>query len=203
MPEQVSPSGDDWGAAPTPGRGVQPPGTGSPAWANPPPVTGGSNAGWDAPARDTPTQQRSGSAAPGWAAGPGQPAGSFAGPAAGQASAPPDVLPSSGSGGRGTVNPPIWILLIGLVLPLLSIPLLFVDGLFAHVVGWVIAIFGSIGALAAFTAADLRLRSSRWYVDQPGLLAGLRIAVLLTGLVVATCFAYLIADAVARWDVWF
>lgn len=112
-------------------------------------------------------------------------------------------MSGSSSGARGSVNPPIWILLVGLVLPLASIGLLFVDGLAAHVVGWVIAIFGSIGALAAFTAMDLRRRSSRWYVDQPGLLAGLRVAVLLTGLVVATCFAYLIADAVARWDVWF
>jgi hypothetical protein len=56
-----------------------------------------------------------------------------------------------------------------------------------------------VGALAAFTTIDLRRRSSRWYTDQPGLLAVLRVAVLVVGLVVAGCFAYQIADEVARW----
>ncbi|MET0965998.1 MAG: hypothetical protein ABWZ02_06355 [Nakamurella sp.] len=116
---------------------------------------------------------------------------------------PTDVLPVAGSAGGNTVKPPIWILLVGLALPVAALTLLLVDSLPAHIVGWVIAIFGSIGALAAFTAIDLRLRSSRWYVDQPALLAVLRVAVLVIGLAVATYFAYLIADIIARWDVWF
>ena len=96
-----------------------------------------------------------------------------------------------------------WLLLIGLLIPLLTIPALFVDGLAIHIAGWVVAIFGSVGALAAFTAIDLRRRASTWYIDQPGLLAGLRVAVLVTGLIVAMLFAYKIADAVARLDWWF
>ncbi len=125
------------------------------------------------------------------------------GPPTGNKGVPPDVIPGGGTGGDGLVNPPIPILLVGLALPLASIVLLFADGLAAHIIGWLIAILGSIGALAAFTAVDLRRRSSGWYVDRPAVLGGLRVAVLLTGLVVATCFGYLIADAVARWDVWF
>ena len=111
--------------------------------------------------------------------------------------------PDSPARGRTcSVGPPSWILLVGLAVPLAIIPLLLLDGIWLHVVGWVVAIFGSVGALAAFTAVDLRRRSSRWYVDQPALLAGLRVAVLVTGLVVASCFAYRIADVVARWDRW-
>jgi hypothetical protein len=95
------------------------------------------------------------------------------------------------------------VLLIGLLIPLLTIPALFLDGLPVHVAGWVVAIFGSVGALALFTAIDLRRRASAWYVDQPGLLAALRVAVLLVGLAVAMLFAYQIADTVARLDWWF
>lgn len=204
MPEQVSPSGDDW-ASPMPGRGAPPPGPGSPAWPGPP-ATGGAKPAWATPSWNPPHARGSGSAEKGWGSpASGQAAGSFTvgSTAGGQLGEPPDVNLGSTSAGAGPVNPPIAILLVGLALPLASIALLFVDGLAAHVIGWLIAIFGSIGALAAFTALDLRRRSSGWYVDRPGVLAGLRVAVLLTGLVVATCFAYLIADAVARWDVWF
>lgn len=114
----------------------------------------------------------------------------------------PGASSAGGQGGTST-GPPTWILLIGLVIPLATIPLLLLDGLALHIAGWLIAIFGSIGALAAFTAVDLRRRSSRWYVDHPGLLAALRVAVLLIGLVVAGFFSYEIADVVARWDQWF
>ena len=92
------------------------------------------------------------------------------------------------------------MLVLASVIPLLTIPGLFLAGLAVHVAGWAIAIGGSLGLLAAFTVADLRRRSSRWYVDQPTLLAVLRVAALLVGLVVAGCFAYLIADAIARLD---
>ena len=90
-----------------------------------------------------------------------------------------------------------------LILPLVAIPGLFSDQLPILAAGWLIAIFGSVGALAVFTTIDLRRRASRWYVDQPGLLAGLRVGVLVIGLVVAGFFAYFIADVVARMDWWF
>ncbi len=100
-------------------------------------------------------------------------------------------------------GPPTWILVVGSVVPLACLALLLQDGLAMHVVGWLVAIIGSVGALAAFTAIDLRRRASRSYVDQPGLLAALRVAVLVIGLVVAALLSYKIADAVARWDRWF
>ncbi|GAA2014621.1 hypothetical protein JL107_08580 [Nakamurella flavida] len=109
--------------------------------------------------------------------------------------------PSFGSG--SPVTAPVWLLALGVVVPLLALPLALLSGLAAHVAGWAIAIGGSLGALAAFTVVDLRRRSSRWYVDRPGLLGALRVAVLLLGFVVAGAFAYLIADAVARLDWWF
>ena len=209
MPEHTSPSGDDWASSPSPGPGAQPPqGSGSFPGSSGSTPAGGSNAGWNTPGWDPPAGQSAGVG--NWGApaggGPGAGPGSFGGwpQPTGFAGAPPDVLPGNNSGGDGggSVGPPSWILLVGLAVPLAIIPLLLLDGIWLHVVGWVVAIFGSVGALAAFTAVDLRRRSSRWYVDQPALLAGLRVAVLVTGLVVASCFAYQIADVVARWDRW-
>lgn len=97
----------------------------------------------------------------------------------------------------------MWLLILSIVIPLATVPLLFVqDKLWVNIVGWAVAIFGSLGFLTAFTVIDMRRRTSRWYVDQPGLLAALRIAALAIGLVAAGCQAYQIADAVARWNVW-
>jgi hypothetical protein len=94
------------------------------------------------------------------------------------------------------------MLLAGLIVPILTVPLLFVSSLPVNFLGWAIAIFGSLGFLTAFTVVDLRRRISRWYVDRPGLLAGLRVTVIVVGVVIAGAHAYFIADAVARWDVW-
>jgi hypothetical protein len=104
----------------------------------------------------------------------------------------------------------VWILLLALLIPLLSIAGLFVEivpgetiGWVVAIAGWAIAIGGSVGLLAVFTVIDLKRRSNRWYVDQPVLLAALRVAVLVVGLVVAGFYAYRIADAVARLELWF
>ena len=94
------------------------------------------------------------------------------------------------------------MLLAGLIVPILTLPLLLVSNLPINFLGWAVAIFGSLGFLAAFTVVDLRRRMSRWYVDRPGLLAVLRVSVIVVGVVIAGCHAYLIADAIARWDVW-
>ena len=94
------------------------------------------------------------------------------------------------------------MLVAGVIVPLATLPLLLVRSLPVNFLGWGIAIFGSLGFLTAFTIVDLRRRISRWYVDRPGLLAGLRISVIVAGVVIAGCHAYLIADAIARWDQW-
>jgi len=99
-------------------------------------------------------------------------------------------------------GPPTWMLVAGVIVPLATLPLLLVRSLPVNFLGWGIAIFGSLGFLAAFTVLDLRRRISRWYVDRPGLLAGLRISVIVAGIVIAGCHAYLIADTIARWDQW-
>ncbi|MEP6561189.1 MAG: hypothetical protein ABJD68_08970 [Nakamurella sp.] len=208
MPEQVSPTGDDWGAAPGPGS-VPAAGSGPyPDRGRPDGNVGSAGQDWGTQPWTAPAGRGNGSVADSWGAPPAAASSGSFGPGAGPVpggygTTPTGVLPVAGSSGGHPVKPPIWILLIGLGLPIAALSLLLVDGLVAHILGWAIAIFGSVGALAAFTGADLRLRSSRWYVDQPALLAALRVAVLVVGLVVATYFAYLIADTVARWDVWF
>lgn len=110
------------------------------------------------------------------------------------------VGPESAS---GVVGPPTWLLVVGLVLPLAALALTIVGTLPANIAGWLIVLFGSVIPLAVFTRVDLRRRLSRWYVDRRGLLGALRVAVLVVGLLVAGWFAYLIADEVARWEIWF
>ena len=99
------------------------------------------------------------------------------------------------------IGPPTWLLVIGLVVPLAALALTLVGSWSANVAGWVLAVFGSVIPLGVFTRIDLRRRLSSWYVDQRGLLAALRVAVLVVGLLVACWFGYLIADQVARLDV--
>ncbi len=94
-------------------------------------------------------------------------------------------------------------MLIGLAVPIGALALTLVETWPAYVVGWLLAVFGSVLPLAVFTRLDLQRRLSRWYVDRPGLLAALRVAVLAVGLGAACWFGYLLADEVARLDIWF
>jgi len=99
-------------------------------------------------------------------------------------------------------RPPIWMLIVGLVIPLATLPLLWGSGPVVHLTGWLIAIAGSLGFLTAFTVVDLKRRARGSYADKPALLATLRIAVAVTGIVVAALQIYPFADAIARSDFW-
>lgn len=99
-------------------------------------------------------------------------------------------------------QPATWMLYLGLIIPLATLPMLLMPGWPWHVAGWLIAIAGSLGFLTAFTIVDLRRRSEGSYADKPGLLAGLRIAVVVVGIVVAGLQIYPVAEMIARWDRW-
>lgn len=205
MPERATPGDDDWSAPSAWGGGpASGPAPGSNPWeprggaAGPPaggPPPGGPPAGSN------------------WGGAPANPSwgGPSAGPPRGGAPAAPGPT-WSGSGAPtlqatapagSPIGPPTAVLLVGLVLPLAALVLWFVGSLTTNIIGWALAVFGSVIPLAVFTRIDLQRRLSGWYVDRRGLLAVLRVAVLLAGLVVAGWFAYLIADEVARWEIWF
>lgn len=215
MAERSTPGSSDWSESPgwggSPGDAAGPPGAPGPgpspsSWVSPggPPV-GPSTPGW-APAGPSRTPGGHPST-PGWgsvgpppsppgppgAAPPGGSGGSWSGPAGRSSTA----IASAG----GVIGPPTWLLLIGLVVPIAALALTLVGTWPAYVTGWLLAVFGSVLPLAVFTRIDLQRRLSRWYVDRRGLLAALRVAVLVVGLVVACWFGYLIADQVARLDV--
>ena len=69
-----------------------------------------------------------------------------------------------------------------------------------HILGWFVAIVGSLGFLTAFTVVDLRRRAAGSYADKPALLAGLRIAAAVSGIVVAALQIYPVAELIARSD---
>jgi hypothetical protein len=202
------PTGDDWAASPQP-RSPWPPPVGTP----PPGTTAFPHPGYPGGTADP--FGSVGSLIPPGAPHPSQTPG---GPAGGYSPVPDSnrgagfdatpfltgatgLGPSSGPAGS-TIGPSTWMLVAAVIIPVATVPLLFVPGAAINLVGWAVAIFGSLGFLTAFTVVDLRRRVSRWYVDRPGLLAGLRIAAIVAGVVIASCHAYWIADAVARWDRW-
>jgi hypothetical protein len=66
--------------------------------------------------------------------------------------------------------------------------------------GWLVAIVVGLGGVFAFTAADLRLRSSSWYISRQGVTPALRVLVTLAAIVVAGLDAWAFADWFARLD---
>ena len=92
------------------------------------------------------------------------------------------------------------MLYAGALIPLATLPLLLTSNWMAHVAGWFLAIAGSLGFLTAFTIVDLRRRAKGSYVDRPGLLAGLRVAVIVVGILVAGIQIYPVAELIARSD---
>ncbi|MTD14977.1 hypothetical protein GIS00_13615 [Nakamurella sp. YIM 132087] len=176
-----SPSGTPSGAPAGPGSWGAPrssPGTGG--WGQ-----GGTSAGFGssggsgwggAPGSATPA------APPGWAAGSPAPAG-------------------SGDPGTAT-RPPLGLLWAAIAGPMIGAVLLVLSGWGWNVAGWALAVVGGLGMLVVFTSIDLRRRASPWYLARPGSVAGLRLAVAAAAIVVAGVHAYLLADFVARLDVW-
>ena len=95
----------------------------------------------------------------------------------------------------------LWLYL-GFIGPLLGIGLLFLSGWVFHVLGWLVSIALGLGMLVVFTGADLRRRANPWYLAQPGMVGILRLAVAVASIAVAGVHAYLLADYIARLDVW-
>ena len=201
MPERATPGDDDW-SAPSPWGGADTPGPvpGPNPWeprgvpAGPPGAGSSVGSSWGGPSANPPRGGESTGSA--WGGGPAAaPGPTWSG------SGTPTLQAPAGSG--SPIGPPTVVLLIGLVLPLAALGLWFVGSLTTNIVGWALAVFGSVIPLAVFTRIDLQRRLSGWYIDRRGLLPALRVAVLLAGLLVAGWFAYLIADEVARWEIWF
>ena len=109
----------------------------------------------------------------------------------------PAVLDAPG----GIVRPPLALLVAGVVLPLLTAPLLPLRAPGFHVLGWALAVFGSLGFLLAFTAADLRSSTNPRYAATVGPVPVLRIVVLAVGLGLAAAHAWAFADWASRLDV--
>jgi hypothetical protein len=202
------PPGDtDWGAPPAPPAG-------RPGWPDHPASAPGQHPGppgWSSEPAGPPGWTSQPAVSSGWTSGPQGPPGWNSAPDPARRSGDNwgSLGPSADNAGGwqapasdGPVQAPIWMLVVGVLLPLAALPGLWMDQLWVHVLCWAVATAGSVGMLAAFTLADLKRRNDLRYVDHPGMLAGLRIAVLAVGLVVAGVFAYFIADAVARLDWW-
>lgn len=203
MPERSTPGDDDWSAPSTWGGAETPGSPGGPApRSHPWEPRGGPASGGPPPAGPPVGGPAGGSPWGGTSAGPSWGGGPAAAPGPTWSGGGASTLPAPAAAGSPT-GPPTPVLIVGLVLPLAALGLSLIGTLTTNVVGWALAVFGSVIPLAVFTRIDLRRRLSRWYVDQRGLLAVLRVAVLVVGLVVAGWFAYLIADEVARWEIWF
>ena len=145
------------------------------SWGEPPP---GGASGWN-PAPSPPS----------WGSTPAPESGSWGAPATGPAA----------SGGQASGSAPwIWLLL---ALGVLLVAILL--GLLAHgkpalsIAGWLLAGFGAIGMLAAFTVADTRRRANPWY--SPGAAPSrLRGALAFFALAVVALNAWQFADWAGR-----
>jgi hypothetical protein len=82
--------------------------------------------------------------------------------------------------------------------PVVSLPLLLLDGWGWHVVGWVVATFGTAALLIVATLQDTHRRASVWYLGQDGLVRGLRVCAVVLALLAAAAHAWLFADWFSR-----
>lgn len=127
---------------------------------------------------------------------------------------PPDITPSSSSGPASgapfgsvgteyivTTKPPIGLLVAGLAGPILSAAALMLHGWVWNVVGWLVAFGVGFGLLVLFTTVDLKRRNNPAYLALP-VARPLRLVLVVLALVVAGIHAYLLADYVARLDMW-
>lgn len=203
MVERSTPGSGDWSESPgwsgPPGGPARPPsspGAGSSAgsWGAPTGPAGPAPGSWGAPSGPP------GPPTTGWGSPPSPPGPPTGGPGGSWSGAPAGPSTAVATPSGGVTGPPTWLLLIGLVVPIAALALTVVGTWPAYAAGWVLAVFGSVIPLALFTRIDLQRRLSAWYLDRRGLLAVLRVAVLVVGLVVACWFGYLIADLVARSD---
>lgn len=100
--------------------------------------------------------------------------------------------------GAHPVPPPFPLLVAGVVVLVASVALIpfnrFSD--WAHVLGWILASFGCIGAMSAFTATDLKRRQSAWYSPRPA--AGLvRTSICVIAVIIGGAHAWILAWSLA------
>lgn len=199
-PPGPGPEGGAWGPrAPSPATPSSPAPSGS-GWGS-----GATSAGFGASGSGW------GSGGPGaapssWPRGPGSAAPAPGGTATTQWSAggagPAGWGSATEAGDPAKARPPLGWLWGALAGPLAGALLLFLHGWKWNALGWALAVLVGFGLLVVFTTVDLRRRASPWYLSQPGLVAGLRLSVAGAALLVAGIHAYLLADYIARLDVW-
>jgi hypothetical protein len=109
---------------------------------------------------------------------------------------------ADGSGGvpeqRGDAHPPILLFAAACVVPVLTVPLMFLDGWGWHALGWAVATFGTAALLIVGTLQDTRRRASIWYLSNDALLRALRVAAVALALLAAAAHAWLFADWLSR-----
>lgn len=92
------------------------------------------------------------------------------------------------------------LLVAAAVLPLVTAPLLLLanDRWVLHVLGWLIATFGTAALLIAFTLVDTGRRASAWYLGRESTVRALRTAAIVLALLAAAAQSYQFADWFAR-----
>ncbi len=127
---------------------------------------------------------------------PWAPVDSFPGGLKGSLSTPP-----SAANLVDDLGPRLALLAAAVVIPAFAALLLLLNGWYWNLLGWALAIFGSLGFISWFTTADLRDQSTNRYRANDTAVAILRITATVLGLVVAGCHAWQFATWVARLDV--
>jgi hypothetical protein len=107
----------------------------------------------------------------------------------------PGTQPSAGGPRSG---PPVALFAAAVAVPLVSLPLLLLDGWGWHVLGWAVATLGTAGLLIVATLTDTQRRASVWYLGRDPLVPGLRLTAVVLALVAATAHAWLFADWFSR-----
>jgi hypothetical protein len=129
--------------------------------------------------------------------------GGFPGLAPGTTSGAFDLGPTGGAvdragGGPADAGPPLLLLGASAVVPLVTVPLLFMEGWGWHVLGWAVATLVTAALLIVATVQDTLRRASIFYLRRDGVVRGLRGAALVLALLAAAAHAWLFADWFAR-----
>ena len=101
-------------------------------------------------------------------------------------------------GGLADAGPPLVLLGAAVAVPLVTVPLIFMDGWGWHVLGWGVATLVTAALLIVATLQDTRRRASAFYLRRDGLVRALRGGALVFALLAAAAHAWLFADWFAR-----